>query len=142
MEFFMKKVLATILAIIYLSTSMGATIHLHYCMDKLVAWGLLDHSGKDCSFCGMQKKQMAAGCTVVKKDCCRDEHRQIKNSQDQKMGQTSVESAGVTMTAADVPFGAWTDPFVASPVLTQPADNGPPEAGDVPVFLRNRNFRI
>jgi hypothetical protein len=38
----MKKALATILAVIYLSTSIGATVHFHYCMGKLASWGLTD----------------------------------------------------------------------------------------------------
>ncbi len=52
----MKKVLTTILAFVYLSTSMGATIHLHYCMGKLASWGLIDHESKNCTKCGMVKK--------------------------------------------------------------------------------------
>ncbi len=45
----MKKVLTTILAFVYLSTSMGATIHLHYCMGKLASWSLIDHESKNCN---------------------------------------------------------------------------------------------
>jgi hypothetical protein len=138
----MKKVLATILAVIYLSTSMGATVHLHYCMNKLVAWGLLDHSGKDCSFCGMQNRRSAKGCTVAKKDCCRDEHRQIRTDKDQKPGQSFTEFAKIIPSAAILSYSAWTDPFVAAPVLTLPVVKGPPLNTDTPVFLRNCNFRI
>jgi|SRR5882757_5941891 len=138
----MKKFLATILAIVYLSTSMGTTVHLHYCMGKLVAWGLLDHTSKDCTFCGMQNKPAADECMVTNTGCCRDEQMQIKSSKDVKLSQNSLELAKITVTIADVPYSAWIDPFVISPVLVQSLANGPPLTGDVPVFLRNCNFRI
>ena len=49
----MKKVLAIILAFVYLTSSMGATVHLHYCMGKLASWSLIDHESKNCAECGM-----------------------------------------------------------------------------------------
>ena len=81
----MKKVLATILAFVYLSTSMGATIHLHYCMGKLASWGLIDHDSKNCTKCGMVKKTPGSHFMAAKMDCCRDEHKQIKTDKDQKL---------------------------------------------------------
>jgi len=138
----MKKVLATILALIYLSTSMGATVHLHYCMGKLVAWGLLDHSGKDCSFCGMPNMRSAKGAGISSKDCCRDEHRQIKMDKDQKVDQSSLAFAKIIPSVAVLPYSEWTGPFVNSPALTLPVIKGPPLITDIPVFLRNCNFRI
>ena len=81
----MKKLLATILAFVYLSTSMGATIHLHYCMGKLASWGLINHESKNCGQCGMIKKTPASQSMTAKMDCCRDEHKQIKTDNDQKL---------------------------------------------------------
>jgi hypothetical protein len=139
----MKKFLASILAIIYLSTSMGATVHMHYCMGKLIGWSLVDHSGKDCSFCGMENKPAPEGCTVAMKGCCRDEHHLIKSREDQKGGGLlSFELVKVPVTLAEVPYASWMSPFVISSVLARPVANAPPEADNVPVFLRNCNFRI
>jgi len=138
----MKKTLAAILAIIYLSTSMGATIHLHYCMGKLVAWGLMDNDNKDCVSCGMPKQQADDGCMVAMKGCCHDEHKQIKNEKDQKPGQTSPELTRVAPVAILFSYSLWQDPFVNSLTIRQPAVNGPPLTDRVPVFLRNCNFRI
>ena len=36
----MKKLLITILALVYLTVSSGATVNLHYCMGKLMSWDL------------------------------------------------------------------------------------------------------
>ena len=68
----MKKLAATILAIIYISTSSGAVIHLHDCMGKLVKTGL-GHSKQDkCGKCGMKNTD------AENSGCCKDEYRQIK----------------------------------------------------------------
>jgi hypothetical protein len=112
-------------------------------MGKLMGWGLVDHSSKDCSFCGMQNKPAPEGCTVAMNGCCRDEHRLIQSKEDQKGGGLlSFELAKVLVTLAEVPYAAWMSPLVISSVLALPVANAPPEAGNVPVFLRNRNFRI
>ena len=86
----MKKLLTTILAFVYLSTSMGATIHLHYCMGKLASWGLIDHESKNCAQCGMIKKNSATECMAAKMDCCRDENKQIKTDKDQKLFPSEI----------------------------------------------------
>ena len=51
----MKKFVAVILALVYIGTSTGANIHMHYCMGKLADWGLGDNKSKTCSKCGMEK---------------------------------------------------------------------------------------
>lgn len=56
----MKKFLVAILALLYLTTSTGATVHMHYCMGKLIDWGFT-HSKKDsCENCGMSKRYETA----------------------------------------------------------------------------------
>jgi len=107
----MKKVFATILAVIYLSTSMGATVHFHYCMGRLMDWGLLDHGRTDCSFCGMRSKPAAEGAMGFHEGLLPDEHRLIKSKEDQKGVQLSFELAKAPVTVADVPFASWIAPF-------------------------------
>lgn len=138
----MKKVLAGIFAIFYLSTSMGATIHLHYCMGRLVAWGLLDNNNKDCVSCGMPKQPSEDGCMVAMKGCCHDEQKQIKTDKDQKLDQGSLGFAKTIPSVAIISYNTWTDPFVLSPVRALPLIKGPPLISDIPTFLRNCNFRI
>ena len=47
----MKKFITAILAVLYLGTSSGATIHMHYCMGKLADWGLGHKNSKTCGQC-------------------------------------------------------------------------------------------
>ena len=135
----MKRVIASILAVIYLSTSMGATVHLHYCMGRLVGMDLVDHGRKDCTSCGMSKAHPMDGCSVAMKHCCHDEHKHVQNDRAQKPAQGWGAWNGVPVLAL-LPYQAWNEPMVVSIALTRPVANGPPLAEKV--FLRNCNFRI
>lgn len=138
----MKKILVFILAIVHLSTSMGATVHLHYCMGRLVSWGMAEHTGKSCDFCGMQKKGASGDRMMGMKHCCHDESKQIRNDKDQKTGQEFFQVTKVATALACVPQPLWINAVVSSPVLSRPASHGPPLITSAPVFLRNCNFRI
>jgi hypothetical protein len=138
----MKKVLATILAFIYLSTSMGATVHLHYCMGKLVFWGLGNHESKSCTFCGMPKKTTHNHCVTAMKNCCKDEHKQIKTDKDQKTTQSELQEYKLFADASVVKYPAIFDIHISSFAVDYPTGNVPPKIGYIPVFLLNCNFRI
>lgn len=88
----LKKLFVTILSIIYLTASAGATVHSHYCMDKLVSWGLDAKSEKLCKNCGMDKSASAG--------CCQDSKKQVKLQGDQKAVESPLflimEAAALT----------------------------------------------
>jgi hypothetical protein len=139
----MKKFLAAILAVLYLSTSLGATVHLHYCMGRLVGWGLIHREGKECMSCGMPIQQAGdEGGMVTAKSCCQDVHKQIKNEKDQKPGQNSPELTRLAPVALPQAFSTWQETLVHACPIQLPAINGPPLTDAVPVFLRHCNFRI
>ena len=138
----MKKFLATILAFIYLSTSMGATLHLHYCMGKLISWGLFDQNGKNCAFCGMPKKTDNKHCGIATAGCCKDEHKQIKTDKDQKLVQSEYQALTIFPEAVADTNHKLLDFGISSITIGYPNVNAPPSPGKVPVFLLNRNFRI
>jgi hypothetical protein len=139
----MKKALASILAIIYLSTSMGATVHLHYCMGKLVGWGLMDQGNKNCHFCGMPKARPDPSnrCTADAKGCCHDVHKHFRNGSDQKACEPSLVFHSCTPALPDhsniMQYAAANAPLFDRPVI-----NGPPGLSRISIFLRDRNFRI
>lgn len=138
----MKKVLLSILAIVYLSTSMGATVHLHYCMGRLVSWGLTEHSGESCGFCGMEKMPVSGESSVGTKSCCHEESMQIRNDKDQKSAQEVIQVITAAPSVAELPQPQWLDAVIFSAVKAQPVSHGPPLTAWVPVYLRNCNFRI
>ena len=138
----MKKVLAAILAFLYLSTSLGATLHLHYCMGKLVSWGLINHERKTCALCVTPEKTVNPHCIAPKKGCCQDDQKQIKTGCDQKISPSEFHvlkfSPDVSISnhheLPDIAFSAF--------IPEHPASTGPPIARKVPVFILNCNFRI
>ena len=81
----MKRFCLAILAILYLTTSMGATIHLHYCMGELVECSLWNKNSSKCSKCGMEKNPESTD-----NGCCKDEHRHIKIEKDQKLSENLI----------------------------------------------------
>ena len=66
----MKKFFVFILAVLYLSTSVGATVHMHFCMNEFVGWNLFPSKDGKCGKCGMDEKD--------KEGCCKDEHKHFK----------------------------------------------------------------
>jgi hypothetical protein len=65
----MKKFISIFLALIYLSTSSGLALQVHYCMDKVTGMSLVEHEKKACDKCGMEKGSNT---------CCKDELAFIK----------------------------------------------------------------
>lgn len=132
----MKKFITAILAVLYLGTSSGATIHMHYCMGKLADWGLGHQKSKTCGNCGMEKSD--------KKDngCCKDEHKFLKDDSAQKVTEGNLQLIQLMATA--LPSANIHLPELALPSLTEesPNSNAPPRTQGVPVYIRNCVFRI
>ncbi len=132
----MKKFITAILAVLYLGTSTGATIHMHYCMGKLADWGLGHNNSKTCGKCGMEKAD--------KKDngCCKDEHKFLKDDSAQKVNESNLQLMQLMATA--LPSSYIQLPELALPLLTEesPNSNAPPRTQAVPVYIRNCVFRI
>jgi len=71
-----KKAIVLILLVIYASTTIGATIQLHYCMNQFSNLSLTHSSNEEkCSKCGM---------TENKNGCCHDKKIQFKVKLDQQ----------------------------------------------------------
>ena len=125
----MKQVLATILAVLYLATSSGATVSIHYCMGQVVAKSMAKK--EECGKCGMEKKG----------GCCEDQVKVVK-TQDNHSFQT-----------ADLSF----TPFIAvlqanyltippASVCTLPVfpthNNSPPAASGISICILHCVFRL
>lgn len=130
----MKKLFILILSLVYLTSSVGATVHLHYCMDKLIGWSLNGAAGNKCDKCGMEKKDS--------KGCCKDEHKQVKLQNDQKLativGANLVSPGGIPEHSMNG-FQLWQFPSAAA---CFPLKHSPPDERPVSAYLRNCVFRI
>ncbi|MDO6429964.1 hypothetical protein Q4E93_05180 [Flavitalea sp. BT771] len=138
----MKKAFAIILAVVYLSTSMGATVHMHYCMGKLFSWGLVNQESQNCGLCGMPKSNKGGHCMTMKDGCCKDKQTQIKLDKDQKNSEPAYEVFSLPYETITTSLPVLADIYAVSHIVGHPTANAPPNPGKVPVFLRNCSFRI
>jgi hypothetical protein len=132
----MKKVIVAILALLYLGTSTGATIHMHYCMGKLADWGLSHNDDKKCSKCGMLK--------LNKKDngCCKDEDKFLKNDTDQKTTDLTIQQVQLISVALPAAFIEYIVVPFSSVTEENPISHAPPRNAGVAVYIRNCVFLI
>ncbi len=130
----MKKVLASILALLYFSTSVGATVNIHYCMDRMVGWSLINDASDTCDTCGMKKS------ITRENGCCKDDIKVIKNTSDQKINTTSL-----LFTSPEV-FIAPGEMSLEHKILripeALPTSNGPPLLHPEGIYLLHHCFRI
>lgn len=133
----------TIVALVYLTSSVGATVHLHYCMDRLVALDLSEKNNKnrDCSYCGMAPTSGNQHCGMQSAGCCKDELKQVKLEGDQKVAESSFlllcTHDEITPLVAD--FSVRRIAALAEKYLVT---NAHPRSGNISLFILNCIFRI
>lgn len=141
----MKKFLVTILAFVYLSSNIGATINMHYCMDKLVVWRLGDGKTKSkaCPYCSMAKTSQDKHCGKESKGCCKDEQKIVKLENDQKISEASPFPFSQIPSEAITPvFFDYSVEYASSLTEEYPLTHAPPRTKDVSLFVLNCVFRI
>ncbi len=132
----MKKIVVILLLVIYGSTSVGATIHMHYCMNEFIGWNLW-HNDKEneCGKCGMKDK---------KGGCCKDEQKQLKLSADQNHSQVNAFVFGQFF--SPIRFLHYNSYYFTQPTAVAvlfPANNALPNRWQkVPQYLSNCVFLI
>ena len=132
----MKKLVIALLAFLYICTSTGTMVHMHYCMGKLADWGLGHDKSKTCGKCGMEKSD--------EKDngCCKDEHKFIKNDAVQKTAEAGLQMLQVVAVALPVSFIEIPSKDFPSVTDENPIRHAPPRSSSVAVFIRNCIFLI
>jgi hypothetical protein len=130
----MKKFTVAILALIYLSASIGVTMHMHYCMGKVAGWGLSNKESKICSKCGMEKPEKGSGC-------CKDKHAFLKNNIDQKISESSLQAIQLMegMPASFTEIYSFRFPSVTE---KNPVSHAPPLDHGIPIYILNCVYRI
>lgn len=132
----MKKFFTAILALLYIGTSTGANIQVHYCMGKLAGWGIGHNEAATCGKCGMKQSVKKAN------DCCKDENKFIKNDTDQKTAEASFQMAQAMAVALPVAFFEIPAADKSSVTEENPISHAPPRDSGVAVYIRNCVFRI
>ena len=132
----MQKFITTIVAILYISTSTGATVQVHYCMGKLADWGLGHNKSNTCSKCGMEKND------AKKTSCCKDEHKFIKNDTDQKVVESFFQLMEIAGVALLPRYDEINMLHISSVTEENPVCNAPPRHTGVAVYIFNGNLLI
>jgi hypothetical protein len=129
----MKKVAVSILILLYFSTSIGATIRMHFCMGELVSWTLNTIVKDDkCSKCDMK----------CEKGCCEEKSQVVKIDKDQKVAIATFEFSKSTFQVEPTIYQNWQASMISFTVVDFPKANAPPDKGKVPLFVRNGAFLI
>lgn len=123
----MKKIAVILLLVIYSSSTVRATVHLHYCMNELVGWSLV-HSDKDkkCGKCGMKEK---------KGGCCKDEHKQIKITADHQQKNFSVDFSNTFFLGAVPSFFNIPVVLISSIIEIYPTCHAPPDIVNTRLYI-------
>jgi hypothetical protein len=116
--------------------AMGATVHMHYCMGKLVGASLIEQDEDMCGKCGMSTKDK-------KKSCCKDEHKTIKTA-DHQVAKAHFDFAHQQFQPAVLPaFICYIPRFCAAPCKKAAQAHSPPSSWRTqPIYLQVCNFRI
>ncbi|MCA0382882.1 MAG: hypothetical protein LCH58_12010 [Bacteroidetes bacterium] len=129
----MKKIVVILLLLIYGSATMGATIHMHYCMNDFVGWSLWHgEKEKECGKCGMKEK---------KGGCCKDEHKQVKLKTEHQKSATAQYIQFLDVPALITPVADFS--FKVTPTsLAFPVSNAPPKIPRERLYILHCVFLI
>ena len=127
----MKKILVSIFAVFYLASSVGATVHLHYCMDKIIGWSLLNSTGDKCNKCGMEKDG----------GCCKDENKFVKNNIDQKVTESAIHLIQMAAVATPAAFIYASEYRFTTIIQENSLSHAPPRNNGVGIYILNNVFR-
>src|ERR1022692_2370213 len=130
----MEKLVAIFFFIICGFTTVGATVHMHYCMNKYIGASFYHSREKKCANCGMDKSKS--------KGCCKDEHKFIELKREhQKTGNGYVFS--ILSNLPVVPAFSFQDQVPASSIIrSYPAIHAPPDKSGQKLYLLDCFFLI
>ena len=129
----MKKLLASILLMIYFTVNTGFVVSMHYCMDKIDSVQIGAVENEKCNKCGMH--------TEDSDGCCRDEVKVLKLQQDPLVAKVLLPI--VAQTPVELPLSMH---LIAPFYNFQLADDydyfRPPLISEQDTYLSNCVFRL
>jgi hypothetical protein len=134
----MKKLFLYLLSFIFIITSSGVMVNMHYCMGKLAGTSMswVSNTPKKCGKCGMKKS------TKQGKGCCHDSKKLIKNVVDQNI---AISFFNVDHQLALLPncSNFETVSIVVSDNAKQSNySHAPPDQLGVPIYIADCSFLI
>jgi hypothetical protein len=90
----------------------------------------------------MPKSSADSHCRIIKGGCCKDIQTIVKLDKDQKATESAYKFFTLSFDAVSGNFVSLPDSYVSSLIVDYPTTNAPPDPDKVPLFIRNRNFRI
>jgi hypothetical protein len=131
----MKKLLLSILTLVYLVSTSGAMLETHFCMGKLADWSIGHTQSDTCGTCGMEKSEEQDN------GCCTDERTFIKNTTDQKTGNPILTPAPFFESPESLAL-AYPHDFVLSTVTAKPWGDAENRRSNTPLYILISIFRI
>ena len=130
----MKKIIVSILAVLYMSASSGMTIHAHYCMGKIISVNLgdVDDKSHKCTNCGMEER----------KGCCDEKQTIIKIEKEHNAVQSSFYFSTYVSYVALPAFIEVNTSDVTNINSSLLDASGFSRSQTLPIFIRNSVFRI
>ncbi len=130
-----KQFLVLILSFVYISSSTGAFVHVHYCMGEVASWGFGANQSTVCGKCGMEE---VIGETT---GCCNNEQQVIKLVNDQKVSEANFHFEQHYVEAITPQLARFSSQYFPSLSERIHPTSAPP-LRKVPLFLFNCIFRI
>ena len=130
----MKKAVVILLMLIYGSATMGATVHLHYCMNEFVGWSLLHNDDGKCGKCGMEEQD--------KEGCCKDEQKQFKLKTDHPNAGFTAFLTMVSAPAIVTEFPNFTFHPPLPTTIKYPTFDAPPDINNIKLHVLHCVFLI
>ncbi|HEU4470806.1 MAG TPA: hypothetical protein VFR58_06985 [Flavisolibacter sp.] len=127
----MKRLLASIILLLYFTVSSGFVVSLHYCMNRLDSAQLGDSGSDKCGKCGMHKGD---------NNCCRDEVKIVKLESSHFASELHFDGQALTAVRV-INTGFLLSPFRNFTTTPEYIDSGPPP-DEQHVYIENCVFRI
>lgn len=128
----MRRFLIIIFTLLYVATTAGVTLRVHYCMGEFESWGIGYNHSEKCGKCGMDEAGNA---------CCKDEVKFLKNASNQKV--TELVFKFIPLGLGSLVSSFVERPFAISCVLAKGQVINVPHRGcSTAVYIRNHIFRI
>lgn len=130
----MKRILTSIIALVYFVISSGLVMSIHYCMGKISSVDLSHNSTETC-VCGMSLKETSS------KGCCKTEVKMMKLEDNHKAAYAFYDvQTPVILLPKSISLFEQIDEVTSAKVY---ADiNGPPLLSEQDTYLINCVFRI